>query len=89
MITPAPLIYFANAFLPHQCQNECLLGLLRVTISLKGDENMGKKYNPDVRNTILDRYRAGEPVTIISSDFELFSFTCPITVLIIEATKRA
>ncbi len=50
---------------------------------------MGKKYNPDVRNTILDRYRAGEPVTIISSDFELFSFTCPITVLIIEATKRA
>lgn len=28
---------------------------------------MGKKYNPDVRNTILDRYRAGEPVTIISS----------------------
>ena len=28
---------------------------------------MGKKYNPDIRNTILDRYRAGEPVTIISS----------------------
>ncbi len=28
---------------------------------------MGKKYSPDVRNTILERYRAGEPITNISS----------------------
>lgn len=28
---------------------------------------MGKKYSPDVRNTILERYRADEPITNISS----------------------
>ena len=28
---------------------------------------MGKKYSPDIRDAILERYRAGEPVTTISS----------------------
>ena len=28
---------------------------------------MGKKYDADTHNTILERYRAGEPVTSISS----------------------
>jgi len=34
---------------------------------LEGDDNMGRKYNADVLNTILERYRAGEPVTHIAS----------------------
>lgn len=28
---------------------------------------MGKKYDDDIRNTILERYRSGEPVTSITS----------------------
>lgn len=56
-----------NLILKRKYDAEIYCDILHVTISGKGDDNTGKKYNTDVRNTTLERYRAGEPVTYISS----------------------